>query len=111
MSLRDRIAVIGTAMLSGDPSPAQVREHEITLAGLLAAVNKAEVGAEIAFKRKLADLRAESASNADAKLYAEASVEYQDWRETISAQKSVMEMLRTCRSFGRGLSDEMRLQR
>jgi hypothetical protein len=111
MTIRDRVAAIGSAMLEGDPSPAEIRGYEITLAGLLAATNKALTGAQLAYNRKLAALRADSTSAADAKLQGEATEEYAHLLETKSAKDSVMELLRTCRSAGRSLSDEMRLQR
>jgi hypothetical protein len=111
MTIRDRVAAIGSAMLEGDPSPAEIRGYEITLAGLLAATNKAMTGAQLAYNRKLAALRADSTSAADAKLQGEATEEYAHLLETKGAKDSVMELLRTCRSAGRSLSDEMRLQR
>jgi hypothetical protein len=111
MTIRDRVAAIGSAMLEGDPSPAEIRGYEITLAGLLAATNKALTGAQLAYNRKLAALRADSTSAADAKLQGEATEEYAHLLETKGAKDSVMELLRTCRSAGRSLSDEMRLQR
>lgn len=111
LTIRDRIHDIGVSMLTGDPSPADVRDHEITLAGLLAATNKALTGAELAYRRKLAALRADSKSAADAKLHAEATPEYGDLLEAKGARDSCMEMLRTCRSFSRSKSEEMRLER
>lgn len=111
MTIRDRIQQIGVEMLSGDPSPADVRDHEITLAGLLAATNKALTGAELAYRRKLAALRGECKSAADARLQAEATPEYGDLLEAKGARDSCMEMLRTCRSYSRSKSDEMRLER
>jgi hypothetical protein len=111
MTIRDRIQQIGVQMLAGDPSPAEVRDHEIQLAGLLAATNKALISAELAYKRHLAHVRVECKSAADAKLQAEGSDQYADLLEAKSARDSVMEMLRTCRSYGRSKSEEMRLER
>ena len=98
MTIRDRIQQIGVEMLSGDPSPAQVREYEIQLAGLLAATNKALTGAELAYKRHLAHVRVACKSAADAKLHAEGSDQYADLLEAKGARDSCMEMLRDRKS-------------
>ncbi len=111
MSIRERIAEIGVAMLKGDPSPAQVRDHEVTLAGLLSATNKALTGAELAYKRKLAEIRGTVKTAAEARMLAEATDQYADLIEAKAAKDSVMEMLRTCRSHQRSLSEEMRMTR
>ena len=111
MSIRDRVAAIGVQMLAGDPAPSEIRNYEVQLAGLLTAVNKALTGSQLAYNRKLATVRGESKTAADAKLQAEATQEYSDLLEAKSAKDSVMELLRTCRSAGRSLSDEMRMQR
>ena len=111
MSIRERVQQIGSEMLSGDPSPADARRHEVMLAGLLSHINKAVSGAEIAYKRKFAALRAECASAADAKIQAEASDEYAELAEAKQTYDSAKQMLVTLRSTGRSLSDEMRLQR
>jgi hypothetical protein len=109
VSIRERVADIGKAMLSGDPSPADVRQYEVQLAGLLTAVNKNLTGAQLAYNRKLVALRVECKSAADAKLQAEATDEMADLLEAKGARDSVMELLRTCRSSLRSVSDEMRL--
>jgi hypothetical protein len=111
MTIRDRVAAIGSAMLEGDPSPAEIRGYEITLAGLLAATNKAMTGAQLAYNRKIAALRGECKSAADARLQGEATEEYAHLLETKGIRDSVMELLRTCRSAGRSLSEEARLAR
>ena len=111
MSIRERIQSIGEAMLTGDPSPQEVRGFEITLAGLLTATNKALTGATLAYNKKLAALRGECKSAADAKLQAEATEEFSDLLEAKGAKDSVHQLLVTCRSYTRSLSDEMRMQR
>jgi hypothetical protein len=110
-SIRERIHEIGIAMVSGDPSPAEARKHEVMVAGLLEHINKAVTGAEVAYKKKLSLCRSECESASDAKIEAEASEQFADWLEAKTTRDSAMEMLRTLRSFGRSLSDEMRLQR
>lgn len=108
MSIRERIDAIAKEMLA-DPTPAQVREFEIELAALLWGVNKEVTRCELAFKRDI--LEAESKTAAGKRQIAEGNTSYAELLEAEAAQKSVMEMLRTCRSHGRSLSEEMRLQR
>lgn len=111
MSIRERVQAIGTEMLAGDPTPADARRHEVMLSGLLAHINKAVTGSEIAYKRHLAQWRSQCKTAAEATMQAETSQEYADWAEAKATRDSAMEMLRTLRSFGRSLSDEMRLQK
>lgn len=112
MSIRERIDDIGQQMLSGDPSPADARQHEAQLAGLLAHVNKAVTGAEVVYKRKLSAIRSESSkSAADARIQAEATQEYADWREALSYQSSVEELLKTLRNTSYSRNTEMKLAR
>ncbi len=111
MTIRDRVQEIGTVMLSSEPSPAVARRNEVMLSGLLAHINRAVTGSEIAYKRKLNELRGECKTAAEAKMKAEATEEFGDWLEAEATKDSAMEMLRTLRSYGRSLSDEMRLQR
>jgi hypothetical protein len=110
-SIRERVHEIGTAMVSGDPSPAEARQHEVALSGLLSHINRAVIGAELAYKKKLAELAMTSKSAASARMHAEATPEFAEWLEAKVTRESALEMLRTLRSFGRSLSDEMRLQR
>jgi hypothetical protein len=111
LTIRDRIASIGAYMLGGDPSPADLRAYEVQLAGLLTATNRALTGAQLSYNRRLVALRVECKSAADAKLQAEATDEMADLLEAKGARDSVMELLRTCRSSLRSVSDELRLQR
>ena len=111
MSIRDRVQQIGVLMLAGDPAPSEIRNYEVQLAGLLAATNKALTGAQLAYNRKLAETRAMVKTAAEAKMQAEAGDEYADLVEAKATKDSVMELLRTCRSAQRSLSDEMRMTR
>ena len=103
--------MIGVEMLSGDPSPADARRNEIMLSGLLAHINKAMTGAEVAYKRQLAECRRGCETAAEAKMQAEASPAYAEFVEAKATRDSAVEMLRTLRSFTRSLGEEMRLQR
>ena len=109
--IRERVQAIGVQMLAGDASPSEIRNYEVQLSGLLAATNKALTGAELAYKRKLASTRALVKTAAEARMQAEAGDEYADLVDAKATKDSVMELLRTCRSHQRSLSDEMRMQR
>ena len=111
MSVRERVSAIGSAMLSGDPSPADARKHEITLSGLLSHINKAVTGAEVAYKRRLAVIRMGVETAAEAKMQAEATQEFADWAEAKATKESALEMLRTLRSALRSQTEEMRMAR
>lgn len=110
-SIRARVQAIGSAMLDGDPSPQDARRHEVMLSGLLSHINRAVTNSEVFYKRKLAELRGQCKTAAEARMQAEATQEFADLLEAKTTRDSALEMLRTLRSFGRSLSDEMRLSR
>lgn len=109
MTIRDRIGSIAAAMRDDDPSPAEIRSYEVTLAALVWSCNLEVSKAEIDFKRAIQEADAKTA--AGRKQIAEAGPTYARLVEAQAVRESCMEMLRTCRSHGRSLSEEMRLQR
>lgn len=111
MTIRDRVQAIGAAMATGDASPADLRTNEIMLAGLLSHINKAMIGAEVAFKRTLNELRGSSKSAAEAKMQAEATPAFADYLEARATYDSAKQMLVTLRSVGRSVSEEMKFTR
>jgi hypothetical protein len=110
-SLEDRIGSIATAMESGDPSPAEIRGYEITLAGLLWQANKAATKAEIDFRVAKLGASTVTKSAAAAQIVAEAGPSFKALLEAKTVQDTCMEMLRTCRSSSRSITEEMRLQK
>jgi len=110
-SISDRIQAIATAMESGDPSPAEIRAFEVTLAGLLWQANKAATKAEIDFRVAKLGASTHTKSAAAAQIVAEAGPSFAVLLEAKSVQDTCMEMLRTCRSSARSISEEMRLSR
>jgi hypothetical protein len=106
-----RIQAIAHAMEHDDPSPAEIRGFEVTLAGMLWQANKAATKAEIEFRVAKLGASTHTKSAAQATIVAEAGPAGAAVLEAICLQESVMEMLRTCRSHGRSVSEEMRLQR
>ena len=107
-SIRDQIEAISVSMRD-DPPPSVIRGHEVALAGLLWRVNKELIAAEIAFRRAVNE--SESDSEAGRERIAKGGDAYARFLEAQVTQKSCMEMLRTCRSSARSVSEEMRLQR
>lgn len=111
LSVRDRVHEIATAIVGGEPSPADLRSYELQLSGLLALTNKHAAACEVAYKRKLAHERVEHKTSAEAKMVAEASDEYADLVDANLTAKSLIETIRTIRRVSRSLDEEMRLQR
>ena len=108
-NVRDQIAAIANAMQGGDPTPAEIRGMEITLAGLVYHCNKEAGAAEVAYKQAIFHSTATSA--AGRKQEAEAGPAYERLITAKATQEACMELLRTCRSRGRSWSSEMQLQR
>lgn len=107
-SIRDRIEQIAVSMRN-EPSPADIRDFEVTLASLVWSVNLEVARADIAFKRAIQDAPEKTA--AARRQFAESGPAYERLAEAQATQASAMEMLRTCRSNMRSLSEEMRLSR
>jgi len=112
MTALDRIAAIQVEMANDEhPSPSQVRDFEMALCGLLGQLAKDATLAEIEFKRVIAASRVGAKSIAEAKVVAEAQPAYGTYRLAAMHHEQCLEMVRTCRNFGRSLSEEMRLGR
>ena len=110
-SLSDQIGMIATAMQSGDPSPAEIRGFEVTLAGLLWQANRAVTRAEIDFRVAKLGASTYTKSAAQAVIVAEAGPAGAALLEAKCSQETVMELLRTCRSSNRSVTAEMQLSR
>lgn len=106
--IRDRIDAIAVAMRQ-DPAPAEIRGYEVELAGLLWRVAKEATLAEIAYRRAVNLAEGDSAKAREQ--LAKGSESYARLLEAKSVQESCRQMLMTCRSALRSVSDEMRLQR
>jgi hypothetical protein len=96
-SLTERIQSIQLAMADGDPTPAEVRGFEII--------------AEVEFKKVIAASRIGAKSMAEAKAIAETQPAYARLLEAKTDHECCHQMLMTCRSHSRSISEEMRLQR
>jgi hypothetical protein len=107
-SIREQIEEIAVAMRH-DPPPAEIRGYEVTLAGLLWRVSKEATTAEIAFRRAVNEAEGPSAKAREQ--IAKGTESFARLLEAKSAQEACKQMLMTCRSSLRSVSDEMRLAR
>lgn len=108
IALTNQVELISSSM-ANDPTPAEIRGFEVTLAALIWKANIELARADIALKKAIQE--APEKSSAAKKQFAEAGPAYERFMEAKAIQESSMEMLRTCRSHGRSLSEEMRLAR
>ena len=111
MTIRDRVQSIAEAMAADDPPPADLRRYEVVLSGLLSHIHKHVASSEVSYKRILATYRGQYETAAEAKMHAEATDQYREWRESVAVKDSTQEMLRTLRSTLRSQSEEMRMTR
>jgi hypothetical protein len=109
MSIRDRIKQIASQMLNGKPSPAQLSEFEVSLAGLLSHVNDEVTASELEFRKAI--LSAEAKSAAGKELIAKAGPEFARLTEAKATYDTAHQMLITCRNSVRRATEEMRLGR
>ena len=98
-------------MAKGTPAPADVRRFEMSICGLVGTLATEATLAEVEFKKVIASCRIGAKSMAEAKAVAETQPAYARFLEAKATHDSCLEMLRTCRSHARSLSEEMRLQR
>ncbi len=110
-TLTEQIGLIANAMQNGDPSPQEIRGFEVTLAGMLWKANQATTKAELAYRVATLAASTHTKSAAQAKIVAEAGPAFADLLEAKTVQETVMELLRTCRSNQRSITEEMRLSR
>jgi hypothetical protein len=108
IGITDKVELIAASM-ANDPSPAEVRAFEVALAGLIWKANAELARADIALKKAIQEAPEKSA--AAKKQFAEAGPAYERWKEAEAIQVSCQQMLITCRSNVRSLSEEMRLTR
>lgn len=109
--MTEQVEAIAAAMQSGDPTPAEIRGFEVTLAGLLWQANKAATKAEIEFRVAKLGASTHTKSAAQAAIVAEAGPAGAALLWAKCVQDSVMELLRTCRSNNRSTTAEMQMQR
>lgn len=111
MSITERLESIQRAMTEGDPTPADVRGFEMTLVGILGTLAKEATLSEIEFKKVISASRIGSKSMAEARAIAETQPAYARYLEAEREYDACKQMLITCRSHVRSISEEMRLQR
>jgi hypothetical protein len=109
MSIRDRVRDIAAEMIARKPTPLQLSEFEVALAGLLSHINDEACSAEIAFRSAVLDADAKTAAGKDQ--IAKAGPTYKRLLEAQATQKSCDQMLKTCRSAIRLRTEELRMTR
>lgn len=111
MTLSDQLSAIASAMQNGDPTPQEIRGFEVTLAGMVWEANKAMAQAEIDFRMAKLAASGVTKSAAQAQIVAEAGPYGAALVNAEMVQRTVMELLRTCRSNQRSITEEMRMSR
>lgn len=80
------------------------------LSSILSKLNKEIADAQSVFNMKRLELVIEHKTAAKAKIYAEASKEWNDWQQRLVQREAVMEMIAACKYYLRGAEAEMRLR-
>lgn len=106
MTIRERVRAIASEMFCRKPSPDELSDFEVALAGLLSPINDEVCSAEVAFR--VAILDADAKTSAAKKVIAEAGPEYKRLLEARATQESCDQMLKTCRSAIRLKTEELR---
>lgn len=111
MSVRERVRAIQKNLRDGALTPDMARESEVQLTALLGNVQDEMRDADHEYKLVLVGaLSTEKRANR-ARIVAETSPQYRRAREAKDTSELVVEMIRSCRSYLRSLTEEMRLSR
>lgn len=106
-SIRDRVANLQRTML-GEMTPDLARKSLVQLTGLMGLAAEHLRECELAYKRVLvAKLSLFEKANR-AKIEAEATVQFADYREAQDVFKSLDQMTMSCKAYLRSLDTEMR---
>lgn len=109
MTIRDRIRVIQVALRDTAITADVARESDVLLTALLGNVNDELRAADVDYKRHLLACYGVEKTANRARLVAETGPQYERYLEAKQTRELVVEMIRSCRAFGRSLSEEMRL--
>lgn len=110
MSIRDRVHTIQTALL-GVITPELARSYLVQLTALLGLAAHHLRASELAYKRVLHGELSRHEAAARARIAAECSTEFADYREAKDTHESIKQMMVTCRGYLRSIDEEMRLSR
>lgn len=108
MSIRERVKALQTAML-GEMTPALARNSLVQLTGLMGLAAEHLRECELAYKRVLVAKLAEYEKANRARIDAETSQEYADFREAKDVYDSIDQMVMSCKAYLRSLDSEMRM--
>lgn len=106
--LIDRTLAAADRLVTGSTNPA---ETQMKLSGVTARLNQVVTDYELAYKKKLVELRKDCKSAADAKLFGEATDEYAEWRRHLAAKDSCEHMLKALSNASYSANAESRLTR
>lgn len=109
LSIRERVQRISAEMFGQTPTPHELSEYEVALAGLISPLGEAVCHAEIAFRQAV--LSAEGTSAAGKRQIAEAGPEYARLLHAKADLNAADQMLKTCRSAIRLKTEELRMTR
>jgi hypothetical protein len=111
MTVREQIFAVAHDLRDNQVPPSTVREHLMTLTGLLSNVMAECRSADMEFNSLLLECyRTEETANR-AKLTADASPQYARKREAKDTHTLCVEMMRACKAILRSLDTEVQLAR
>lgn len=98
-------------LLKGNLLPMRAAEILVEMTALMSNVNKELLEREMAYKKKLHEYLEVGKSAAYARITAEITQEYYDYRVAQNVKQLVVELVRSLKSFSRTLEEEMRLSK
>jgi len=111
LSIRDRIKVIQTQVVTSALTPSEVRDNLILLTGLFGNVLDEHREADAAYHLLVASYVEGGDAVNRAEIRASTSAQYARAREAKDAERLVLEMIRGAKTFLQSLDTEMRLSR
>ena len=108
MSIRERVRGLQSTML-GEMTPALARTSLVHLTGLQGLAAEHLRMCELAYKHVLSKEMSTHGAATRARVVAETSVQFADFREARDVYDSITQMIVSCRAYLRSLDEEMRL--
>jgi hypothetical protein len=109
--IKARVSAIEEKLADGSLEPASAREFLMALTGLGGPVGNELRRAELRYKPVLRSFLNGDGAAARAKIQAECSPEYADYREAYDLNKQIAQLIISCRGYLRSLDEEARLAR
>jgi hypothetical protein len=109
--IKARVSAIEEKLADGSLEPATAREFLMALTGLGGPVSNELRRAELNYKPVLLTFLSGDGTAARAKIQAECSPEFAEWREAKDLSDQVHQLIISCRGYLRSLDEEARLAR